>query len=76
MKNPTLIEALDRMVYLTGNQGIYYRGTQETAANSNTLWNPETFLAIAQQVTHCSLFLYAHIHSPLWKNASFMSPNS
>ena len=32
MKNPTLIEALDRMVYLTGNQGIYYRGTQETAA--------------------------------------------
>ena len=28
MKNPKIVEALDRMFYLTGKQGISYRGTQ------------------------------------------------
>ena len=28
MKNSKIIEALDRMFYLTGKQGISYRGTQ------------------------------------------------
>ena len=37
MKNPKIIKATDRMFYLTGKQGISYRGTQETTANSNIL---------------------------------------
>ena len=28
MKNPKIVEALDRMFYLTGKQGISHRGTQ------------------------------------------------
>ena len=31
---------------------------------------------IARQVTHCYLLLYQHIHSPLQKDISYMSPAS
>ena len=64
------------MPYLIGKQGISYQGTQETASNGDTLWNSGIFLAIARQVTHCYLLLYEHIHSPLQKDISYMSPAS
>ena len=73
---PRIINALDRILYLIGNQGIFYRGTQKTAVNSDILWNPENFSAIAWQVTHCYLLLYEHIYLPLRKDISYMSPAS
>ena len=74
MKYPKIIEALDRILYLIGKQKIFYRGTQETIRNSDTLWNPRISLAIVWQVTHCYHLLYEHIHSVLRKNLSYMSP--
>ena len=35
MKYPKMVEALDRILYLIGKQGISYRGTQETTAESD-----------------------------------------
>ena len=60
MKYRKIVEALDRTLYLTGKQGISYQGTQQTAANSDTLWNSGDFLAIVRQVTYCYLLLYQH----------------
>ena len=37
MKHLKTVEDLDSILYLTGKQGISYRGKQETAANSGTL---------------------------------------
>ena len=37
IKYPRIVEALDRIFYLIEKQGISYRGTQETAANRDTL---------------------------------------
>ena len=73
---PRMIKALDRILYLIGNQGIFSRGTQKTAVNSDILWNPGSFLAIVWQVTHCYLLLYEHIYLPLLKDVSYMSPAS
>ena len=72
---PRIIKALDRILYLIGNQGIFYRGTQ----NSCKQWHlvkSRKFLAIAWQVTHCYLLLYEHIYLPLRKDISYMSPAS
>lgn len=49
------------------------KGTQETAVNSDTLWNAGNLLAIVQQVIHCNLLLIDHIHSLLQKIVSYMS---
>ena len=35
-----------------GKQGISYQETQKAAANSDTLWNQENFLATVRQVKH------------------------
>ena len=70
MKYPKKVEALDRILYF---QGISYWRTQETSANSDTLWNPGNFLAIIWQVSHSYLLLYGHIHSILRKNLFHMS---
>ena len=48
MNHPKKAEDLSRVFYWTGKQRISYQGTQETAVNSGTLWNPENFLAIVQ----------------------------
>ena len=37
MKYLKTVEDLDSILYLTGKQGISYRGTQKTAAKSGTL---------------------------------------
>ena len=37
MKHQKIVQALDRILYLFGKQGISYQGTQKTAANSDTL---------------------------------------
>ena len=36
-KYPKIVEALDRILYLIGKQGISYRGTQERTVNSDAL---------------------------------------
>ena len=58
MKYSKIVEALDRIFYLSGKQRISYRGTQQTAANIDTLRIPRNFLAIVPEVTHCYLLLY------------------
>ena len=37
MKHQKIVQALDRILYLTGKQGISYQEQQKTAANSDTL---------------------------------------
>ena len=76
MKYRKIVEALDRMLDLIGKQGIYYQGTQQAAANSDTLWNPGNFLAIARQVTYWYLLLYVYIDLPLRKDVSYTSPKN
>ena len=76
MKYPQIVKALDRTLYLIGKQGIFHWGIQYTAAISDTLWNPGNFLEIIWQITHCYLLPYEHIHSPLRKDVSYMSPKS
>ena len=45
MKYPKIVETLNRMLYLTGKQGISYQGIQEAAAaNSDTIWNVRNIL--------------------------------
>ena len=46
MKYTKTVEALYRIIFLIGKQGI-----QETAEDSDTLWNPGDSLAIVWQVT-------------------------
>ena len=70
MKYRKTVKTLDRMLYLIGKQRISYKGTQETAANS------DTSLAIVWQVTHCYLLLYEHTDSPLRKDDSYISPTN
>lgn len=43
---------------MIGKQEISYWETQQTATNSDTLWNPVNFLAIVRQVNDCYLLLY------------------
>ena len=74
MKYPKMVEALDRILYLTGKQRISYRWMDTgNAANSDTLLNPGNFLVIIQQVTHCYLLHYEHIHLPLRKDVSYIN---
>ena len=37
MKYQKIVQALDRILYLIAKQGIFYQGTQKTAANSDAL---------------------------------------
>ena len=76
MKYPNVVEALDRILYLIEKQGVSYRETQETTVNSDILQNPGNILATVRQITCCYLLLHKHIHSPLRRNVSFMSPTS
>ena len=73
MKYPNVVEALDRILYLIE---VSYRETQETTVNSDILQNPGNILATVIQITCCYLLLHKHIHSPLRRNVSFMSPTS
>ena len=68
MKHQNIVQALDRILYLTGKQGISYQGAQKTAANSDNLWNTGKFLAIVRQDKHCYLLLYKCIRSTLLKD--------
>ena len=68
MKHPNIVDVVDKILYLTGQQGTSYRGTKETAASSDTLWNPGIFFWIVRQVTPCYHLLHEHIHSPLQKD--------
>ena len=54
MKYRKIVETLNKIFYLIGKQRIFYRGTQERAANSDTLF---------WLVTHCYFLVYGHIHS-------------
>ena len=54
MKYSKIVEALGRILYLTGKQWLSYRYSQEKAASSDSFWNPGNFLAIFRQV----IFLY------------------
>ena len=74
MKYQKIVQASDRILYLIGKQGISYQETQKTAANIDTLWNPENFLAIVWQLKHRYLLLYEHINSGLGKDLFCMSP--
>ena len=76
MKYRKIVEALDRMLDLIGKQGIYYQGTQQAAANSDTSWNPGNFLAIVRQVTYWYLLLYVYIDLPLRKDVSYTTPKN
>ena len=76
MKYQEIVEALDRMLYFIGWQGISYRRTQETAADSDNLEIPGFFVTIVWQVTHWYHLLYEHIHSPLRKDVSYMISTS
>ena len=76
MKYPKIVEVLDRVLYLIGKQGMFYQGTQETAANSNTLWNIGNFLAVVRPVTQHYLLLFENIDSTLRKDFFYMSPTS
>ena len=37
MKHPNIVNVVDKILYLIGQQGTSYRGTKETAASSDTL---------------------------------------
>ena len=79
MKYPKIVEVLGRILYLIGKQGISDRRTQETAANSDILWNTGNFFVIVRQVTHFYLLIYdTFIHyyekiSPIWVQQVKMS---
>ena len=69
-----MVQALNRILYLIGKQGISYHGAQKTAANSGTLYNPGNFLCIARQVKHRYFLLYKCIRSTLQKGFFCTSP--
>ena len=63
MKHQNIVQALDRILYLIGKQGISCQGAQNTAADNQTLWNAGKILAIVRQVKHCYLLVYERINS-------------
>ena len=75
MKYSKIVEALDRIFYLSGKQRISYRGTQQTAANSDTLRIPRNFLAIVPEVTHCYLLLYKYFFFTITKRCLLYESN-
>ena len=61
MKYRKIVKTLDRMLYLIGKQGISDRGTKETAADSDNLWNPGNFFShCSANYTLLSFTIWAH----------------
>ena len=70
-----IVEALDRVIYLLGKQGLALRGHREgpkAAAGKNQ----GNFLVLVHEIAHYYPLLKKHLEDPLRKDVTYLSPKS
>ena len=71
---PQIIEALARIVYLLGRQGLAFRGHRENLEEDES--NMGNFLAIVKEIANSNPILKEHIEKPIRKDVTYVRPKS